>query len=138
MCLLQVTSGKNQTATGVGYKAFCKKKSGLTNLVIASIKVHPVYTWIQDEEIDFLSTSDCVDYQTGFHIFEKKEDAEEFAKCFNEWFTVPKIYGIAVVRKVYYRNVTARGTNQTFLYVPRKNQPLREAPCIVAREIFIQ
>jgi hypothetical protein len=72
-------------------------------------------------------------YKTGFHIFQNREDAEIYLESFKSWLTLLGYQETAVLRKVRYRNVRARGTQEVdFL----KDGSLR--PCIVAKEMFIE
>jgi hypothetical protein len=67
----------------------------------------------------------------GFHLFEKKEDAEEFAKYH-------KSLAPSVIYRVRYRNVTAKGPQLTHSFLNSDKLTKHYGNCIVAREIFIE
>lgn len=128
MCLENLDPEFNITE-GEGWKVFMPDENGkLYNLgylhdVDKKDFFHYLYdtnTWISDPREYILPAAL---YQTGFHLFLNKEDAE--AACGND----------CCLRKVKFRNVTAKGTQVIF----HKNAlEFRDVPALAAREIFIE
>jgi hypothetical protein len=149
MCLETITHGPNPEEEGEGYKIFeCVEEDG--SLVggftlykpnkgqpeagkswdwVRDCTSYDRFTpqfkpgaWLNDPNNYQIKSEWNGNYETGFHLFVNKEDAEIVANYF---------YGI--VRKVRYKNVTAKGT-QSFSSDPDS----QKYPAIVAREIFIE
>jgi hypothetical protein len=129
MCLEIVTHGPDPQEQGEGYKVFRKLPEGeLTSLYVFfdddEFYSFPTNTWIADSSQCSLSDEGKREYQTGFHLFANQKDAELKAGLSDTY----------VVRKVKYRNVTAKGKQIIYSWFDEWDN----APAIVAREIFIE
>jgi hypothetical protein len=130
MCLETMTHGPNPTEEGEGYKLFelsaGKLVSPFTLIQYGHGQFQQHYetnTWMSDSRDYPLSPYLSPErYQTGFHLFQNKEDAEYLL---NRWSEDGTRF---VTRKVKYRNVTAKGIQFGLV---------KSFPTIVAREIFI-
>jgi hypothetical protein len=139
MCLDSITHGPNPTEEGEGYKIFELDGEELYSpYFLRDLSDHDTQsfcqhyetnTWIADSRNYPLVPIDSTDYyQTGFHLFANQADAESILIRWNSsWNT--SFYKF-VIRKIKYRNVTAKGI-QYFDENPH-------VPAIVAREIFIE
>jgi hypothetical protein len=137
MCLTIVTSGPAPEAQGVGYKVFCIHKGNLWGVIAKNDPLNEG-EWIVDKKrgnlyaASFTQMSFLI-YKTGFHLFQNRKDAETYLESFKSWLTLIGCQDTAVLRKVRYRNVRAKGKQEVdFL----KDGSLR--PCIVAKEMFIE
>jgi hypothetical protein len=146
MCLTKITQGPNPEEGGEGYKAFGYmeglQRGQLAPMILLN-RGFEVGKWITDEYGGNLcATVGILDkcfkpehhYLSGFHLFERKQDAEFFARYHSS-------DGVSYcVRKVRYRNVTAKGPqllNAKINWDTRQYEE-RWGNCIVAREIFIE
>jgi hypothetical protein len=144
MCLKTITEGPNPQEQGEGYKVFQYADDNGNTLVGSFTLFHRItgkrFTpsfqsdkWLSDPnnyEIEIKDDDEF--YETGYHFFEKKEDAELIARS----------YG-GTVRKVRYKNRSAKGTQCFNVFRHREESETDcyrwdQFPCIVAREIFIE
>uniref|UniRef100_A0A6M3XPJ8 Uncharacterized protein n=1 Tax=viral metagenome TaxID=1070528 RepID=A0A6M3XPJ8_9ZZZZ len=105
MCLS--TIDKKTKNWKVGYKVFDKYKNKLYPLYYNTSRPFKVNEWIKNPlkiTIYLFKVSDTFfeRYETGFHFYRYKEDAEKF------------IYSNRVVRKVKVRKLTATGTQDGY------------------------
>jgi hypothetical protein len=132
MCLHSITSREPEEC-GVGYKVFVlQEDGGFTPLYRRGENYcYRSNEWITDPNQFPLSrrafwSSDQIDfqYETGFHLFTKFEDARELRRDF------VYIKGV-VVAKVRYRKAIVEGE----FHVAGMDFP---STCIVAKEMFIE
>jgi hypothetical protein len=120
MCLEKVTSKKDSTRTGIGWKVF---SHNLTGQFVNISTPRPVGEWLDEKDfrtiLDLrkrvIKADDRITYPIGWHI----------------WVTKPEASLDKTVRKVRYRKVIAEGF-QSGRFV---NGKLRKV--IIAKEIFI-
>jgi hypothetical protein len=133
MCLDSITQGPNPTEEGEGYKLFELIDGELTSPYflrpqherVGFCQHYETNAWMSDSRNYPLAPLQSKEYyQTGFHFFANQADAEAILIRWNASFHN------FVLRKVKYRNVTAKGI-QYFDENPN-------VPTIVAREIFIE
>jgi hypothetical protein len=132
MCLGDITQGPNPIEEGSGWKVFEVRDNGGLASPYFTFVAFPESEWLKDycDLVISIENIFCPQsYNTGYHFFEKKEDADALADDVRRYSIRP-----VVVRKVRYKNVTAKGS-----------QPVREFtgcivyfPCVVAKEIFIE
>jgi hypothetical protein len=146
MCLTTLTHGPNPAEEGEGYKVFRKLDNGELQSVYVFGGLpyqYPANTWITDTK-DFCLFDDeqGQEYQTGFHLFANQKDAELKAQSRND---VYGMYVTHVVRKVKFRNVTAKGTDDvcrtstaSICSDLEENYICVTAPVVVAKEIFVE
>jgi hypothetical protein len=130
MCLHEITN-REPTPEGIGYKVFyrCYGDALMSPLIMGSDTYSPPYDWVTDQkEAKIRDVERDVCYQTGFHIFKNKEDAEEFR------FRMSPHSARYVVTKVSYRQAVVEGTNA----VGFENGSYILKPCVVAREMKIE
>jgi hypothetical protein len=141
MCLKNITSGPNPTEQGEGWKVFRSIDGKLASYYFPKTKVLE-NLWIKDINLhNIVSQSNDEIYQTGFHIFEDKDGADALA---DELRRNGRCH--IVVRKVRYRNITAKGSQEvTNLYTRAifgvqigRAQDSSIFSCVVAKEIFIE
>jgi hypothetical protein len=126
-----VTSGPEPQAQGVGYKVFCFNNGTLRGMIVKTVELTEG-EWIVDQKLRTISSL-WENYVTGFHIFQDREDAETYLESYQSWLNLIESPETAVLRKVRYRCVRARGKHEVrFL----EEGVLR--PCIVAKEMFIE
>lgn len=118
MCLsvVEQTFSVPNKKKGTGYKVGYLSKGRQVFYSPYFKRAIRVGRWVKDEanfDIDFIDSTICYAYDTGFHIYKNKKDT--------------KSLGLNIVVKVSYRNVTAEG----------KQSRTDVGKCVVAREIFI-
>jgi hypothetical protein len=139
MCLDKITQGPDPLEEGVGWKVFQYRAIdgdlvGVFSLSqpIDSISFTPSFRsgeWLCDERSYEIQADNNEYYQTGFHFFRNKADAELIADIFG-----------GILRQVRYKQVTAKG-DQKFLVCHDPDKMKYEweyFPSLVAREIFIE
>jgi hypothetical protein len=126
-----VNSGPQPEAAGVGYKVFCVRDERLYGVLIDR-DPYKEGEWITDTEQKTLYSA-WDTYDTGFHFFRHKPDAQIYLRNFQMYMTVRCLPGVAVLRKVRYRNVCAIGEHSVII-----NTDVVMKPCIVAKEMFIE
>jgi hypothetical protein len=138
MCLTTITQGPNPTEEGEGWKVFANHLAGWRGFTKEHLRSPLNFffflpnQWAQDNCHETLKTEfQDHEYESGFHIFENKEDAQRYLESFAN--TSNK-----VVRKVKYRSVTAKGKNRPSVWSDCNGYFSPTVPCIVAREIFIE
>jgi hypothetical protein len=136
MCLRTITHPANPAEEGVGYKLFAiEEEEGklFGNFALrhpdSQDRFVPCFErgkWLTDPNRYEIEMTYGQFYPTGYHFFEKKEDAELVAQAI-----------ACIALKIRYKHTTAKGTQE---YYVRVNNGLawREYPVIVAREIFIE
>jgi hypothetical protein len=141
MCLNAITSGAEPEAEGMGYKVFALVDNLLTSAILLNM-TFKVGEWVVDDCQKVCWTTNggqkasC--YWSGFHLFEKKEDAEAFAGDYpgKRFDKATNFERHLCVRKVRYRNVTATGLQVTDW--DAEKHKMHRANCIVSKEIFIE
>jgi predicted RNA-binding Zn-ribbon protein involved in translation (DUF1610 family) len=91
MCLKEVTEGANREESGTGYKVFIQGLDAIYSPMVGVAIAEGV--WVADPYYEKLRSSKGLDtffsephnrnkhcYQTGFHLFADKEDAERYAQ----------------------------------------------------------
>jgi hypothetical protein len=140
MCLTTVTQGPNAEEEGEGWKVFNENYVvfDTTGRKVGGHLCSPLKffwfssnRWEQDICFKKIKAEDGLEYESGFHIFEKKEDAERYLAS----FVNPSQ---KVIKKIKYRNVTAKGPNRAVLYSECDYEYFDlTVPCVVAKEIFV-
>jgi hypothetical protein len=142
MCLINLSQGPNPTEEGEGWKVFRESWYVLDTTgeqigggtVASPLRLFwfRFNQWVSDNRFEKINTEeDGLEYETGFHIFEKKEDAERYLASFSD-------QRHKVVKKVKFRNVTAKGPNHPVLYCEHDSDSGDyTVPCVVAKEIFV-
>jgi hypothetical protein len=142
MCLSKITKHQPKPE-GVGYKVFWKEEDELCAPFRYSwsdpLRYKPDQ-WItdaKDKQIGYLHRSL---YTTGFHVFERKKDAEVLLKKLTEQNERPNVMGkrCFVLARVKYRRSVVRGKyviGRIFCGDSCDTQP---RTCIVAKEMFIE
>jgi hypothetical protein len=138
MCLDALTHGPNPQEQGEGWKVFQETTNGDLRSAYRLIDLakpvgfyfsqdFPQNTWISDSRDYRLYADDRDDlpYQTGFHILAEEAAAVSLAQILSDNFT-DNTY---TVRKVKYRNVTAKGIQY---------HGYHDNTTIVAKEIFVE
>lgn len=114
MCLITVETRGN---FNIGYKIFDISNDGLLYFPwyhpkkLNSLRINK---WIHDKSKGLLNKYGLANnkYRTGFHIFTTEHDAKEFASR-ND------VSNAKVIRKVYYKNIVAIGSQVEQVVVAR-------------------
>jgi hypothetical protein len=134
MCLQTITHGPNPQEEGEGYKLFIIEEGELLgNFALRNPDTNDRFVptfqsgkWLTDPNNYPIEVQYGECYPTRYHFFANKADAELVARSI-----------MCVVRKVRYKNVTAKG-RQSFYVRQNNGLAWKEFPVIVAKEIFIE
>ena len=118
MCLSKVDKELPRCKRGKGWKVFEKTEGGITSEY--SYDGNPTL-----EDNKWYRSTDGVaggfllgeSYETGFHVYTRKRDAEDHVETFKTWYSLE-------LRKVAYRNVCASGYQKDYRVVVAKNMKI--------------
>jgi hypothetical protein len=131
MCLVDLNEEPiDETEEGIGYKVFSFSQP---NLFSSSGLAFPIQggqvfydKWLVDHAKINIRISEDKTYQTGYHIFLNRADAECYRNSFMN-------HRNKIVLQVKYRKVVAKGQHICQIGNPFSAR----VPCVVAKEIFV-
>ena len=123
MCLTKLTNEKVPN-TGYGYKVLMLpvKKS---HTYLSPIYCDKQYVRNKKNTVSTLykiTASSLEEYQTGYHIFLTKEDAEAYLETIKELFTINQKLG---VKRVYYEDILAVGEQDGLKCIVTKHMTIK-------------
>jgi len=122
MCLTKLTNEKVPN-TGYGYKVFMLVKESHTYLSpIYCDKQHVRSQKNTVSTLYMITAGSLEEYQTGYHIFLTKEDAEVYLEIIKELFSINQKL---VVERVYYEDVLAVGEQDRFKCIVTKHMTIK-------------